>query len=99
MRQGVNSEIQSSVGMYNNFCVSLLSNRLPEGCHIWTMIHDSIGAYIPNELLEESLSIIIKTCENPPLDWFEISERPLKMKIDIETSQENWKSVKELELS
>ena len=60
-------------------------------------VHDSIIFYVPDDILHEAIADIKYTCENLPNAQYFGKDLPhgMKMKVDVEVSKANWKSVEE----
>lgn len=96
-RVAINSPIQGTAGEFTVFAIGLLRDRLDPRVLLGNTVHDSIIFYVPDEILHESISSIVYTCENLPMLQYFGKELPygMKMKVDVELSNENWKSISE----
>lgn len=89
-RVSINSPIQGSAGEFTIFAIALLHNRLDERVKIINTVHDSIIFYCPDELVESTITLIRKTCENLPTKQYFGKELNIGMKVDIELSATSW---------
>lgn len=94
-RIAVNSPIQGTGGELTLFAIALLRGRLDKRVKLTNTVHDSIIYDVPEELLEETARIAIDTCENAPMKlYFGAELRKVKMHVDVEASENNWKELK-----
>lgn len=94
-RSAINSPVQGTAGEFTIFALSILENRLDPRIGISNTVHDSIVFYIPKDLMSYSIPIIQETCENlPMLQYFGVELKGVKMKVDVEYSEDNWKDLK-----
>ena len=96
-RVAINSPIQGSAGEFTIFAIALLKDRLDPRVIFVNTVHDSIIFYVPDDILHESIADIKYTCENLPNAQYFGKDLPhgMKMKVDVEVSKANWKSVEE----
>ena len=103
-RQAINTPIQGTCGLLTAFSINILEHRLHHRVKFVNTVHDSIIYYIPNEMLDEQLKIMVQACEDLPLDtYFERSfsedgKTPVKMKVDIELSTQSWAALKDYKI-
>lgn len=96
-RVAINSPIQGTAGEFTIFAIALLRDRLDPRVVFVNTVHDSIIFYVPDEILDEAIKDIKFTCENLPNEQYFGKDLPhgMKMKVDVEVSKENWKSIEE----
>ena len=94
-RAGINAPVQGTAGEFTILALTLLGLRLPKQVRLVNTVHDSIIFQVPKELLDSVVPILIETCENLPLQqYFNVDLGVVKMKVDVEYSDTNWKELK-----
>lgn len=98
-RVAINSPVQGTSGEFTIFAIALLRNRLHSSVKLVNTVHDSILYYVPRPLMEETVAILIETCEDLPIkQYFDVELKNVKMKVDIEYSETSWKELKPYEI-
>lgn len=97
-RAAINAPVQGTGGEFTIFAMALLRDRLDPRIKIVLNVHDSICFYVPDDLVDDALPLIVDTCEDLPTeDYFKASLKKVRMKVDAEVSKANWKEVKPYE--
>ena len=89
-RNAINSPIQGTAGEMTIFAFSLLQPLLDKRVIFINTIHDSILYYVPDDILEETISLIKTVMENLPIEVYFDRTLSLPMKADFERSKESW---------
>jgi len=99
IRDAINSPIQGTGGEYTLFVGALAFHVLPRRCIFFNTIHDSLK----HDILDYDEKFYIRTmtelAENPPLkEYFKKEWGPVKMKMDFESSSDNWGSLQSVNI-
>ena len=98
-RIAINSPIQGTAGEMTIFMLILLSFRLPKQVKLRNTVHDSAVYSLLKRLAEETARMIKLTGEDLPTEkFFGKALQHVKMKVDIEVSEQSWKDMKSFEL-
>lgn len=104
-RQAINTPIQGTSGLMTIFAINILQHRVDKRVKFVNTVHDSIIYYIPDDILDEQLTIMKDTCENLPVSTYfkrhfqEEGKIPVHMAVDIEISTDSWASLEEYEIN
>ena len=98
-RAAVNSPIQGTAGEFTIFSLALMRLRLDPRVKIVNTVHDSVILYIPEDILDETLKIMVDTAENlPTKQYFRKELTGVNMKFDVEISRDSWKDLKDYQI-
>ncbi len=97
-RAAINSPIQGTAGAFTIFASAILKHRIDPRVKFVLNVHDALYFYCPDELLQTTIPLIKKTCEDLPTNlYFQKELKGIGMKVDVETSKTNMKDTKAYE--